>query len=61
MKKRIIFEQTNGEPSIKVEGVKGSGCLKETADLEKALGTVKSVEKTREYNQKDTHKKKDMA
>jgi hypothetical protein len=40
---------TDGEVRIVTHGLKGEACLTETRDLEKALGTVKSREKTREF------------
>ena len=44
---------TDGEVQIVTHGLKGEACLTETRDLEKALGTVKSREKTREFYMQD--------
>lgn len=47
----IVTIDEAGNPTIKVEGVKGPACAALTADLEKALGSVKSSQKTAEYAQ----------
>jgi hypothetical protein len=39
----------DGEVRIVTHGLKGQACLLETRDLEKALGTVRTREKTREF------------
>lgn len=39
----------DGEVRIVTHGLKGQACLAETKDLEKAVGEVKSREKTREF------------
>jgi hypothetical protein len=39
----------DGVVRIKTHGLKGQACIVETKDLEEALGTVKSREKTREF------------
>lgn len=44
----------DGNTKIETSGFVGSDCLKETADLEKALGVKTSDTKTREYNQRAT-------
>jgi hypothetical protein len=42
---------TDGTVRIKTHGLRGQACLAETKDLEQALGTVESREKTREFYQ----------
>lgn len=49
----VVFDE-QGNPTVTVNGVAGSACLKETAALEAALGRVKSVEKTRDYSRTET-------
>jgi len=44
---------TDGRVLIVTHGLKGEACIAETKDLEKALGTVKGREKTREFYQQD--------
>lgn len=44
---------TDGEVRIVTHGLKGEACLTETKDLEKALGKVKTREKTREFYMQD--------
>jgi hypothetical protein len=39
----------DGEVRIVTHGLKGQACIAETKDLEKAVGEVKSREKTREF------------
>jgi hypothetical protein len=49
----------DGEVRIVTHGLKGQACLAETKDLEKAVGEVKTREKTREfYLQADRSKAK---
>ena len=43
----------DGGVRIVTHGLKGEACLAETAELEKALGTVRTREKTREFYQQD--------
>jgi hypothetical protein len=43
-----------GEVRIVTHGLKGESCLEETASLEKAVGTVRAREKTREFYEKAT-------
>lgn len=43
----------DGEVRIVTHGLKGQACLTETRDLEKALGTVKTREKTSEFYAQD--------
>jgi len=44
-----VFISPEGEVRILTHGLKGESCLEETEVLEKAVGTVKSREKTREF------------
>ncbi|MFX1538550.1 MAG: DUF2997 domain-containing protein [Promethearchaeota archaeon] len=46
----ITVDET-GNVSYKVKGLKGRGCIKETAFLDEALGEVMKREYTREYYQ----------
>jgi hypothetical protein len=39
----------DGAVRLETRGLKGQGCLDETADLERALGRVVRREKTREF------------
>jgi hypothetical protein len=49
----------DGELRIVTHGLRGQACLAETRDLEKAVGEVKTREKTREfYLQEDRAKAK---
>ena len=43
-----------GEVRVVTHGLKGKTCLTETEALEKAIGTVKTREKTSEYYQQAT-------
>ena len=43
----------NGNIAFEVKGLKGPQCLKETEEIEKALGKVVNREKTSEYYQTD--------
>jgi hypothetical protein len=45
----------NGKARIETEGFEGKSCLDATADLEAALGTVESHEKTPEFEIKHVH------
>jgi len=50
---KIIVEHTiDDKVTISVEGVKGKSCKDLTADLEKALGTVKNSTPTKEFYEK---------
>lgn len=44
---------SDDNPVIKVEGVKGKSCTQLTETLEKKLGTVTKDEKTNEYNERE--------
>ena len=44
-----IFIGPDGEVRIVTHGLVGQACLAETKDLEKAVGEVKTREKTREF------------
>jgi hypothetical protein len=39
----------DGKVRVEAKGIKGSGCKELTAEIERALGTVLSSEKTGEY------------
>ena len=54
MREIIVTIDTEGNTNIETRGFAGSDCIKETADLEKALGVKTSDTKTREYNQRAT-------
>ena len=45
----IVTISPTGEVHVKTSGLKGAECIDETKDLEKALGRVKTREKTSEY------------
>jgi hypothetical protein len=54
---RVEIEVTltpDGEVRIVTHGLKGQACLAETDALEKALGEVRSREKTAEYYQQSS-------
>jgi len=52
VQKVTITIDTSGQPQIHVEGVPGPACREATADLEKALGEVRSDRLTAEYHQR---------
>lgn len=52
---KIVFD-TNGGVEVSVKGVKGKGCHKLTADLEKSLGVTVSDQPTSEAYQNETIK-----
>ncbi len=57
-KEKIIIEfDKDGMPTVKVEGVKGSGCKALTNDIEAALGKTTKTVKTREYNERPENAK----
>ena len=59
MSQRIIINiAAGGETEIKVEGCAGPGCQQLTEAVEKALGTVKSDQKTAEYHRKTVQAQK---
>ena len=43
----------DGQVRVVTHGLRGQACLVETRDLEQALGSVTSREKTREFYQQD--------
>ena len=47
--KEIIVTIRNGEAIVETRGFQGAECLKETAELEKALGEKVEYEMTPEY------------
>jgi hypothetical protein len=47
----VVTIGSDGVVRIKTHGLKGQACLEETKDLEKAVGRVKSREKTAEFYQ----------
>jgi hypothetical protein len=49
MEQVTVEIDADGNPTVKVTGVKGSGCKKLTADLEAALGKVTDSKNTREF------------
>jgi len=63
MAKEIIIDfDENGNPMITAKGYEGPICEQETAELEKALGTVTARKLTKEHNikvqQAQTHARK---
>lgn len=52
--KQIIVTFDNGQSTIETKGFTGGDCVKETLDLKKALGVVKSEKKTPEFFQTAT-------
>lgn len=50
----ITIDPTTGDPSVHAEGFDGKGCLKATADIEKALGSTTSSTPTQEMNRRST-------
>jgi hypothetical protein len=53
---RIIFTiPLHGNPTLKVEGVKGTKCKDITSALEKALGKVVKDEATPDMNERPIH------
>ena len=51
MAREIIIDiDAKGNTTIKTTGFAGSECLRETADLERALGVKESDVKTTEFN-----------
>lgn len=53
-RKVTLLIAEDGAVQIDVEGVKGKTCTALTADVEKALGTVKSRTEKAEYHQLST-------
>ena len=51
MKQIIIEVNTDGEVKIEAVGFKGASCERQTAALEKALGTIKSRKRKPEFYQ----------
>ena len=49
MEQITVEIDAEGNPTVSVAGVKGSGCKKLTADLEAALGKVTDSKNTREF------------
>jgi hypothetical protein len=49
-----VLISPEGEVKITTHGLRGQTCLEETESLEKAVGKVKSREKTREAYQTET-------
>jgi hypothetical protein len=47
----------DGVVRVKTHGLTGEACMEETVQLEKAVGTVRSREKTREYYKETTKSK----
>lgn len=54
MEQIIVEIDEQGNSTISVSGVKGSGCKKLTEDLEAALGLVRESKKTREFAERPT-------
>ena len=49
MQRVIVTIDKDGTPTVTVNGVKGSSCEALTADLERALGSTTTHERTSEY------------
>ncbi|MFA5758112.1 MAG: DUF2997 domain-containing protein [Clostridia bacterium] len=59
MKKVVFTQDEDGNVQIATKGIKGMSCLKETKDLEQALGTPKDIKHTSEYYVQQTAKNKE--
>lgn len=53
MSEIIISIKPDGAVTVEVDGVKGAGCMELTEQIEKALGTVSSNIKKKEYYERD--------
>lgn len=51
-----VVIETDGSCTIAVEGCAGPECERLTANLEKAIGTVRSRERTAEYRERETER-----
>jgi len=45
----VLIDPKTGEIMLETQGFKGQECIEATKELELALGTVRSMEKTAEY------------
>lgn len=45
----VLIDPKTGEIVLETQGFKGQECIQATKELELALGTVRSMEKTAEY------------
>jgi len=55
MKIKVIIEK--GETKVEISGIKGKGCM-DFVEIEKKLGEVKRLKKTKEYYEKEEVKTK---